>query len=100
MKWLMMISIALLMGCSENVKTYTYYTELDPSWLTPCVITPPPEKSIYLDAKPDERAILMTIAYTQQVQSVATCNARFSQMREYNQRMIDHNASEALKQGK
>lgn len=95
---LVLASLFLIVGCTPNVRTYTYYSELEPAWLTPCEIVPPPDREMYLQAKVEERSILMTIAYTQQVEATATCNARFAEMRKYNNRMVEHNRQERLKQ--
>lgn len=40
-----------------------------------CIVTPPPKGEQFEKANPDERLVLMTSAYTNQVKSVANCNA-------------------------
>lgn len=101
MKYLLVIGLLFtLAGCTPNVKTFTFYSELDPTWLKPCEITPPPPKDLYVAAHPDERAILMAISYTMQLEATSKCNVRLNEIDKHNKRMIEHNVKEQIEYDK
>ena len=97
MRVALLLLIILLSGCASTepvVKTYTFYSEIDPSWIVPCPLEPPPVKEDYLLATTKERTLMMALAYTGQIEKVTLCNIRLEEVRKQNDRAILHNESE------
>lgn len=78
---------ATLVGCpgATVVERHTItYATLDPSWIVPCPVVPPPLGDAYTKATERERNIMWSQVYTQQMYEMTLCNQRLGHATGYN----------------
>lgn len=91
---LIIISMTFMVSCGlmePRVVERRVHLSLDESWLIPCEVIPPPDKTLYTDSSDRVRAILWTKVYSEQVKEIYACRARMEAIREYNNRFKELN---------
>lgn len=86
----LVLLLVLLTGCT-SYKTITRYSTFEDRLLEDCEYVTPPNHEVYIKANVEERVYILSEYYVMQIGELAICNARLNQLREDNQRRIDHN---------
>lgn len=82
-KLLLLLLCCVIPACSTTPKVIykAYLVQMEPSWLTPCPVAPPPNPSMYLRSTPAKREKLSAEAYVEQTSNVDQCNSQLEAIR-------------------
>lgn len=84
MKKLLLLALCCLMvSCSTTPKVIykAYLVQMEPSWLVPCPVAPPPNPTVYLRSTPAKREKLSAEAYVEQTSNMDQCNSQLEAIR-------------------
>lgn len=84
MKKLLLIALCCMIpACSMTPKVIykAYLVQMEPSWLIPCPVAPPPNPTVYLRSTPAKREKLSAEAYVEQTSNVDQCNSQLEAIR-------------------